>query len=260
MFGGFGNDQIQLSQPVTASAGQQFFFQAYLDLENTDPNTDVYCGITFSTDSDTVWTYGYSMVSFTGNISGSGILDNGVSIFQMYAFCYGDYDITVAVDNVAFSIFPSVAGTNPIIPQPVQILQNNNFDSTLDPWVVDTTSGRADVYVQSGQAVVRYNRIHPTYSAPMWVSQRGLFIQHRQTWRVQADVYFTVPSGTNCLAQFVSGQQMWIAQNIVSNQNFHVDVTGVQPSDATEFSMYSTCTGSQVAQVAYDNVYLTLNV
>ncbi len=203
--GGRGDDFIQLSQSVTASAGAEYYFQFHLDLSGSSAGGD-YCSISAQTDSDTLFSYSVSSAELHGNFNGSGTLTQAVTSFTFYFSCDGSADVTVALDNVAFYTYVASTGTHPIVAQPTQILQNNQFTSGQSPWTFSQTTTRASFAVTNGQAVVTFGGISNTYTTPTYVEQTTPQMEATQTYTLTLDVYFNIPNGgANCLAQMIVG-------------------------------------------------------
>ena len=215
----------------------------------------------FETDQTELWSYGYYAASQIGPINGSGILQNPASTFEIYTYCEGDNDASIALDNVQWSIFGTATGTNPIVPQPTQVLVNNDFSSgSLDPWTTSSTTGRADVGVINGQATMTFTRLSTTYTSPTWIMQTIPQAQRGQTYTVTADVYVNIFGNTNCVAQISAGNAIFTSPTVTTSQHYPLNIQGTLGSDTTYFYLYGSCTGnSGSTNVAFDNVYFTLN-
>ena len=171
-------------------------------------------------------------------------------------------DASLAIDNVAWQLYPPSTGVNPIIAPPTQYLQNNDFSSSsLDPWTTSQTTGRADIGVTNGQGRITFSRISPQYTSPSWIQQNIPLAQRSQTWTLNADVSIVIPNGgTNCIAVITSGDQLWQSPTVYSSVNYPLrNIQGTLSRDTSWFGMYASCTGSGVPYVTFDNVYWTLN-
>lgn len=261
-----GVDHIILSQPVIAVPGQVWFLSAYLDVNNTQTGPNTNCSVYFQTNLETLWVYSYALISQHSYVNGSGILKSAATVFQIYASCTGSTDVTVGFKNISWVDFAPSAGSNPILPVPVQVLLNNQFSGGIfAPWITSQTTGRADFSVSSGRGTATFTRISALAPSPANISQ-AIVAEAGQTYTTTADVYFTIPFGstTICTAIITAGDQIWtmpavVASLMTTTQHFSVNQHGTLSQDATSFVLYATCTGNQAASVAFGNVYFTLN-
>lgn len=75
-------------------------------------------------------------------------------------------------------------------------MQNNDFSSgSFSPWTTDSTTGRMDFTVTNGRATVTFARIAAQYNSPSYITQI-ISAQATQTYTREADVYWTIPTGT----------------------------------------------------------------
>ncbi|KAK6431176.1 hypothetical protein LTR95_012664 [Oleoguttula sp. CCFEE 5521] len=257
-------DDATLSQPISgAVAGQAWFTSILFSFANVGDG----CALSVSTDSEQLFNadYGYPS-SHNGPVNASGIFQHTPTRYDVIVQCYSydtGYDITPTIDNIGLSVFNPSIGTNPIPPVATQVVSNPGFDGgTFNPWLTSQTSGRADFSVTNGRGTVQFTHINSRYTTPATIYQTlSRAYEATQHVTLVADVYISIPNGgANCLATIsTNGDQMWIVQSIVSTQTYHVNLNYTLTGQGQYFSLYSTCTGTQVCSVAFDNTLLTLN-
>ncbi|KAK6442386.1 hypothetical protein LTR95_001368 [Oleoguttula sp. CCFEE 5521] len=240
--GPFGfDDQAQLTQTISnAVAGQAWFTSILFSVANVGDG----CSLSASTDSEQLFSADYGFPSaHTGPVNASGIFKNTPSAYNVLIYCYNydqGYDVTPTLDNIGLSVFNPSTGTNPIRP----------------------TSGRADFSINNGRAQVQFTRIDSRYTTPAYIEQLlGHAAEASQHVTLTGDVYINIPNGgANCIATMgTNGDQMWIVQNVVSSQTYHVDLNYTTTQAGQYMALFTTCTGTQVCSTQFDNVMLTLN-
>nr|OQO22750.1 hypothetical protein B0A51_09856 [Rachicladosporium sp. CCFEE 5018] len=225
------------------------------------------CSLSASTDSEQLFSADYGFPSaHIGPVNASGIFKNTPSAYNVLIYCYNydqGYDVTPTIDNVGLSVFNPSTGTNPIRPVATQVVANPGFDGgTFNPWTTSQTSGRADFSINNGRAQVQFTRIDSRYTTPAYIEQLlGHAAEASQHVTLTGDVYINIPNGgANCIATMgTNGDQMWIVQNIVSSQTYHVNLNYTTTQAGQYMELFTTCTGTQVCSTQFDNVMLTLN-
>ncbi|OQO10609.1 hypothetical protein B0A48_03907 [Cryoendolithus antarcticus] len=263
--GPFGfDDQAQLTQTISgAVAGQAWFTSILFSFANVGDG----CSLSASTDSEQLLSADYGFPSaHTGPVNASGIFKNTPSAYNVLIYCYNydqGYDVTPTLDNIGLSVFNPSTGTNPIRPVATQVVANPGFDGgTFSPSTTSQTSGRADFSINNGRAQVQFTRIDSRYTTPAYIEQLlGHAAEASQHVTLTGDVYINIPNGgANCIATMgTNGDQMWIVQNIVSSQTYHVNLNYTTTQAGQYMELYTTCTGTQVCSTQFDNVMLTLN-
>ncbi|OQO01468.1 hypothetical protein B0A48_13023 [Cryoendolithus antarcticus] len=225
------------------------------------------CSLSASTNSEQLFSADYGFPSaHIGPGNASGIFKNTPSTYIVLIYCYNydqGYDVTPTIDSIGLSVFNPSTGTNPIRPVATQVVANPGFDGgTFNPWTTSQTSGRADFPINNGRAQVQVTRIDSRYTTPAYIEQLlGRAAEASQHVTLTGDVYINIPNGgANCIATMgTNGDQMWIVQNIVSSQTYHVNLNYTTTQAGQYMELFTTYTGTQVCSTQFDSVMLTLN-
>lgn len=257
----FGFAFGSISQPIPDAAVNQVYF---VTAEVTIPSTAQACTYQVYTDMDTLLDYQYGTSAQSGPVNASGNFSGTPGNLYFQFNCFNDEpadlrDTWATLDNVALYVYDASAG--PPGP-PTQVLVNGDFESgSNSPW--SASSSRAAFAVINGRATITFNQITSVNSNTGWFYQiLSATAADGQRVRLQADVYITEPSSdTTCSVEFYFGQMTpWGMGSVQTSQNYHVDTTFVMEGAASVIYMWASCTGTDTTtNVAFDNVYLTLN-
>ncbi|CAD0107061.1 unnamed protein product [Aureobasidium uvarum] len=170
--------------------------------------------------------------------------------------------MTSTFDNVVLNVFEATTSANAIVAKPKQVIVNGDFSSGANGWTWSSTSTRSSFDGSNGQGIVRFGGLDSYYTAPTSIIQTVPLIELGQTFSLSAEVWAQVPSGTTFLiVLYVGNVAAWKMDNIGGYQSWNLrDLKGVANHDNTSFSFYSTCTGTAVPTLGFDDVVCWYNV
>lgn len=253
------------------SAGQVYFLAVEVDLPGLINQGS--CSVRFGIENQDLLMYEYDMSAQHGSVNASGILEGKPSHLDLEVTCV-DYSgnslyTQASFTNVQLSVYDPSVGTNPIQPVASEGLKNNDFENrSLFPWTTYTepaTRGRMTFDALDRRALVTFSGIVAGSPTPAYIDQLlDKPAEVGQHVRVRAEVHIDIPTagtGTTCTVQILTGQPVaWTVENVGSSKTYHVDVWQTLTSTATQFSLFSSCTGTlTTTSVSFDNVYYTVN-
>ena len=264
-------------------AGQTVRLQA--DMYLTIPDQSGRCYLTV--------TAGYPAIYQAANLDHTqhlvidtrAIIQGGNNYIVFYLSCSGTQPVTIALDNLYFTINPDASDT-PEAPSPTsttseassstptpssgprQVIVNNDFQSgTLDPWYTQSYNGGSKPgIVEDGIAIVRFSGLTTQTWSQASFEQLLPGITSEdvgKSARVQADVFVNVGEpGTSCFIIIMSSDDLfWRKDGITSSQTFHVDETIVLNYATPLVTLFFGCNGDgSSTYIAFDNVYYYVDV
>lgn len=245
-----------------ADAGLAYFVTTTIVLPG-DPQS---CSVALFAGSVTLLSYNYNLAAQDSPVNASGILTSASTTLRVQLTCRGKSGTAInawaSADNVALSVFPQSAGTNPIRPVAKQVATNNDFSSgSFSPWTTSSTTGRMTFSIANGRATITFNQIDNTYTSPSSFYQiLSPPAEAGQNVRITADVWIYTPNaGTKCTAQISCGNEFFLAGDVGSGY-YRADRRLTLTNAGNGISLYATCTGTgATTNVQFDNVYVTLN-
>lgn len=275
----FGSsDSAYLQQPISAKAGQNFFVQlnyGYTLNHNSSLSSQagqVVCSIIVSTDGDTPVSLSLTSRSGALNVAqfpsyASGVLSSDASYLRTEFSCNGGQDASFALNSISFKTFDPSIGTNVIVPEMKQELQNTQFtdNGSIAPWTITITNDPNNNGTASPGSFEMCLPPQQQYECIGTLSQPVPLIELAQPYRVQGHIDVNIPNnaGTcNVLMGMSNNPPIWQQTNVTSSQGFDVDITSDSVgTDSQDFiGVQAFCTSTTVTMcITLSNVALTYN-
>jgi hypothetical protein len=260
------------SAPSSSMNGFYAHADVVVNLAGSTPRTGIkyndMCSVYLSTDAGALYSGSFRYDTNTAapsvhlSVDVSGTFTKIPTYANLQATCYGNYDTTITFDNVVLSVFGATTGEKAIVAERKQVIVNGDFSNGASPWTWSSTGTRSSFDGSNGQGVVTFGGLDSYYTAPTSILQIVPLIEVGQTFSFSADVWTSIPSGTSCYLSFTAGNvAIWSMDNVGGYQSWNLrDLRGVATYDSTSFYFYSTCTGTAVPTLYFDNVVLYYNV
>lgn len=211
----------------------------------------------------------YKVLEFAQvRVNVTGTLDADADFLRISFGCQGMFDAQMTVDNVELSIFEATQGSNPIVPQPRQVLINPSFveNGSFRPWEFGGRENSRYTLTTRPGSVTYTVRAAGTDAITNMVQsfQQGNWLEKGQSYRFSADVIYDIPNEAASCSGYVqipgARVTIWLVQNVRSSQTFNLDFRNVAPETVTSMSFGFQCTDpKQQISVTLANVSLVAN-